>query len=45
MQVFAEGEGSSRVVWIADPLPNEAADTIRGMIEQGMALMKKTLEK
>ncbi len=45
MQVFAESEGGSRVVWIADLLPNEVADTIRGMIEEGMALMKKTLEK
>ena len=44
MQVSAESEGGSRVVWIADLLPNEVADTICGMIEQGMALMKKTLE-
>ena len=45
MQVFAHGEHGSRVVWIADVLPNEAADTIRGMIEQGTAVMKKTLER
>ena len=44
LQVFADGEGRSRVVWIADLLPNELAGTIAGMIEQGMAVMKKTLE-
>ena len=45
MQVFVEGEGRSRVVWIADLLPNEVARDIRALIEQGMAVMKKTLEK
>ena len=44
LQVFADGEGRSRVVWIADLLPNELAGYIAGMIEQGMAVMTKTLE-
>ena len=44
LQVFADGEGCSRVVWIADLLPNELAGYIAGMIEQGMAVMTKTLE-
>jgi carbon monoxide dehydrogenase subunit G len=44
LQVFAGGEGRSRVVWIADLLPNELAPAIAGMIEQGMATMKRTLE-
>ena len=44
LQVFAEGE-SSRVVWIADLLPNALAEPIAGMIDQGMAAMKQTLEK
>ena len=44
LQVFADGAGQSRVVWIADLLPNELAGYITGMIEQGMAVMKKTLE-
>jgi hypothetical protein len=44
LQVFAAGEGRSRVVWIADLLPDAMAATIRAMIEQGMAVMKKTLE-
>jgi carbon monoxide dehydrogenase subunit G len=44
MQVFADGQGA-RAVWIADLLPNELAGAIAGMIDQGMAAMKKTLEK
>jgi carbon monoxide dehydrogenase subunit G len=45
LQVLADGQGRSRLVWIADLLPNELAGTIAGMIEQGMATMKRTLEK
>ena len=45
VQVFAEGLGQSRVVWTADFLPNEAASQLTGMIEQGMAVMKKTLDR
>lgn len=44
LQVFPDGEARSRVVWIADLLPNELKDYIGGMIEQGMATMKKTLD-
>jgi len=42
-QVFAQGAGS-RVVWIADLLPNEVAPAIAAMIEQGTVAMKTTLE-
>jgi carbon monoxide dehydrogenase subunit G len=45
LQVLAEGEGRSRVVWIADLLPNEVAGYVQAMIEQGMAVMKRTLEQ
>jgi hypothetical protein len=45
LQVFGDGERRSRVVWIADLLPDEMAGTIRAMLEQGMAVMKKTLER
>ena len=45
VQVFPEGQSQSRVVWVADFLPNEAADQIRAMIEQGMAVMKTTLDR
>lgn len=43
-QVFAEGERSCRFVWIADFLPNEHAPAIAGMIEQGLAAMKRHLD-
>lgn len=45
VQVFPEGEGKSRVVWIADLLPNEMAGAIEGMIQQGIGVMKKTLDR
>jgi len=43
-QVFAEGTGC-RFVWIADLLPDEVAPAIAAMIEQGMAVIKRTLER
>ena len=43
-QVFADGAGRSRLVWIADLLPHELAADIRAMVEQAAAVMKKTLE-
>jgi carbon monoxide dehydrogenase subunit G len=45
MQVFDDGDRGSRVVWIADLLPNELAGTIAAMIEEGLGAMKKTLER
>lgn len=44
MQVFAEGENQSRLVWITDLLPDEVAPVIRGLVERGAATMKQTLE-
>ncbi|MGK6307610.1 SRPBCC family protein [Variovorax sp. DT-64] len=44
LQIFDEGGGQSRLVWIADLLPNEMAEPIAGMIDEGMRAMKKTLE-
>jgi hypothetical protein len=43
IQVFADGD-RSRVVWIADLLPHDLAGAIGGMMEQGCAAMKRTLE-
>jgi len=43
-QVFAEGDGGSRVVWIADFLPDALAPALAGMVEQGLAAMKRSLE-
>ena len=45
LQVFAGESGGSRIVWIADLLPSDLAGAIAGMIEQGMAAMKQTLEQ
>jgi carbon monoxide dehydrogenase subunit G len=45
MQVFAEGSGRSRLVWITDVLPNDLAASISTLVEQGSAAMKQTLEK
>ena len=44
-QVFSEGDNKCRVVWIADLMPNEVADTIGEMIGLGLKTMKQTLEK
>ena len=44
MQVFAEGENRSRLVWITDLLPNEGAPAIQELVERGAATMKQTLE-
>ena len=43
-QVLASGAGETRVVWIADVLPNEAASLVGLMMEQGMSVMKSTLD-
>lgn len=45
MQVFEDGAGRSRLVWIADLLPDAAARDIRGLMEQAMSVVKPTLEK
>jgi hypothetical protein len=42
-QVLREGDGS-RVVWVADLLPDSAEPTIRSMMELGSVAMRKTLE-
>lgn len=44
VQVFAEGSGS-RVVWTADFLPHEAAGFVGPMIDEGMSVMKATLDR
>ena len=44
LQVFADGQGCSRVVWIADLLPNELAGNIDALMQQGMSVMKETLD-
>ena len=45
LQIFAEGANHSRLVWIADLMPNDRAPLIQGMIQQGTLAMKRTLEQ
>lgn len=45
MQVFAEGESETRLVWITDVLPNEVAGPIGALVEEGARVIKKTLER
>jgi carbon monoxide dehydrogenase subunit G len=44
MQVFADGSGGTRLVWIADLLPDALAPDIRALMDLGSAALKKTLE-
>lgn len=43
-QVFADPNGLTKVVWIADLLPDEATSAISAMMTQGMAAMKQILD-
>jgi carbon monoxide dehydrogenase subunit G len=43
-QVFPGGDGWSRLVWIADLLPHELAPTVAAMMDQGLAVIRRTLE-
>jgi hypothetical protein len=44
-QVVRGENGETKVVWIADFLPDEAYGTIDRMMEQGMSAMKTALDK
>jgi len=44
-QVFPDGPRGCRFVWIADLLPDAAAPSIAAMMEQGIAVVKTTLER
>jgi hypothetical protein len=44
-QVFSDGKGGSRFVWIADLLPNALAEQTDAMMEQGTNVVKATLER
>jgi Polyketide cyclase / dehydrase and lipid transport len=44
VQVFSAGQAKCRVVWIADLMPDEVAEAIEQMIQQGLTTMKQTLE-
>lgn len=43
VQVAADGETRSRMIWIVDVLPNEIAPYIAGQMDQAVLAMQKTL--
>jgi carbon monoxide dehydrogenase subunit G len=43
-QVFADGAGS-RLIWVADLLPDTAAPNVDAMMEQGAAAAKRALDR
>lgn len=43
-QVFANDDGTTRFVWIADLLPDELAETTANMMEQGIETIQRNLE-
>ena len=45
VQVLADGEARSRLVWIVDVLPNEIAPYIAGQMDQAALAMQKTLDR
>lgn len=44
-QIVLEGPDRCRFTWTADVLPNALEDYISSMMDQGMAVMKRTLER
>ncbi len=45
VQVLADGETRSRLIWIVDVLPNEMAPYIDGQMDQAALAMQKTLAR
>jgi hypothetical protein len=45
VQIFADGEGRSRMVWIADVLPNEIGPYIDGQMDLGALAMQKQFRR
>jgi hypothetical protein len=45
VQVFADGDGRSRVAWIADVLPNEIVPYMDAQMDQGALAMQKALAR
>jgi carbon monoxide dehydrogenase subunit G len=45
VQVMADGEARSRMIWIVDVLPNEIAPYIGGQMDQGVRAMQKALAR
>lgn len=45
LQALAEAGGRTRLVWITDVLPHEAAGPIGASVEQGARIMRETLAR
>jgi carbon monoxide dehydrogenase subunit G len=45
VQVFEEGEGKSRVLWISDLLPNDLAPYVSGQMDVALPIMRETLSR
>lgn len=43
VQVFADGESRSRILWITDMLPNELAGYVAAQVAEAAAIMQRTL--
>lgn len=43
-QVFSEGDARARIVWTADLLPDDLAELVNGLMEQGVIAMRQTLQ-
>jgi len=45
LQVLAEGPRHTRLVWITDLLPADAAEPVATLVERGASILKATLER
>ncbi|MFI4994857.1 MAG: SRPBCC family protein [Hyphomicrobiales bacterium] len=45
VQVLAEGDGRSRIVWVADLLPNELASYVSSQMDEAASVMRETLAR
>jgi hypothetical protein len=45
IQIFADGEGRSRMAWITDVLPNEIGPYIDGQMDLGAVAMQKNFRR
>jgi len=45
IQVVPDGAHGSRLIWITDLLPNERSPMVAGLMHQGIAVLKETLER
>jgi carbon monoxide dehydrogenase subunit G len=43
-QVFPDGEGHARIVWVADLLPNDLAAVVDRFMQEGSTAIRRTLE-